>query len=899
MTTISPFTGKPISEDNMFFSQSTGLPTKDNEFYEAAKSQNQAERDATTTAAEQITEGVAKEGDWTDSDRSMLSMFITDSLGTIPFVGTGVELGTHAAAGAYWLLNPEIRDTKSPRDIYDEMMTSAEAEMAAFAEQKPIAAGVGSFAGAVMNPTALATGQVLGAAANIRSAQKAREAQQAASSVIIGKEAAEQAAIQSRQLAQQYSKAPSAAFNIASDVKAPVVASALVAGEGAALAYTQGGDVGQAAIIGAAVPFGFAALGGAANQLTKQRVYTEMGEGEDFIPLMYTESGAANLYRTVVGKAFGAQTLTQQQILSFTRRFPALNVLKDNGKTFINNTKVALNRAKAAISGDKDRAITIAKQHQDERLLELENSKIIEKSQVQQAKVQLEDHLGGLTEDEIKDAAVREADAAVNALQASFRALTIRSAAPAGVSDDVLNDLDLSDPRSALLILDDQWSKLGFQAAKSKVFSIDVNRVSKDMESLLDGNPEAVLALKQSGNLKAAVEFVSSVLEASAKGGKISGDDLVQLRSRVGTLINSLSEGSGTALVRKYVNDIQDYFDDIIIKQLSPEEAASFAADKAAWLNKRLVEDSVLKATGRSKASQGSYTADDWIEASKSATKRSTTRGQAPLQAQAEEVSNLAAERSSIIKQNASSQIKQAKELAQRQLQTEANAAKKAKVDIQLETNKAKKAAREEYDKSAKTATDKANLETKLAEFEADMSTRMADYDSQIKELSGKLDWLAENSTRDNVSLFEQLFSTTILAAPVSALATGVVGPAGILVGTGTARALSTEAAQKAFAGQTKAQRMANAFLQNMSMAMRKTAADKGIDVRSSTVAAGESQPDRPIISSDVAKSIMRTSDKNKAAAFAGLLSRNQADKLKNQNPTLYKELKRAYDSQQ
>lgn len=896
MTINSQFTGNQVAEDNMFFGDATGMPSKDNMFYDDAKSKQQVEQDVKVDATAQLVAEDNSVDDWTDQDRQMLGYYITDMLGTVPFVGTGMEFGTALAANAFWLLNPELRGDKTREDIYNEMLTSSRAEMANWAEDKPLAAGLSSFTGAVMNPATLATGSVLGKAANIRKGEQVRQSSVAADTTLKGRAAAEQAALKSRELAQQYSGVPKAAFNVAADTPAPLLASAITAAEGGALAYTQGGDAGTAAAIGAVVPFGFAALGGAARQVTKPREFVELGTGEDFIPLMYTESGAANLYRTVVGKAFGAQSLTQQQILSFTRRFPALDVFKDGIEGFKLNTAKALARAKRTINTDKDEGIAIAKKQQEERIAEAEAAGLISVAEAKQAREALSDDIGGLSTDEIKDASLREADAAVNATQASFRAQAVRSAAPSGTGNDVLNDLDMESPQEALKLLDAQWSSIGFKTAKNKEFNINQDQIMNDMEALLDGNPEAVLALRQSGNLKSAIEFVGSVIEQSASGGKISGEDLVSLRSRVGTLINGLSEGSNTALVRKYINDIQDYFDDIIVKQLNPKEQAEFAADKAAWLNKIMVEDSVLKATGRNKASQGSFTADDWIESAKSISRRGAARGQAPLQKEAEETARLAKERSDLIKQNASNTIKEATEIARKQLKTEKRAIDERITKIKLDTQKAKEEARSRFNQTQKTAKDKAELDIRLAEFDSQMKTNLADYNSQLSDLEGKLRWITENSTRSNTSLFEQLFSTTILAAPV---VLAQAGSQAIMAGTGMARGLAAQSTQRALVGQTKAQRAANTFLDNMSVAMRRTAEDRGIDIRSSTVAAGEGKPRGPVVSQEVSKVLMKASDRNKAAAFKGFLQRNQADRIKAENPKLYKELKSAYDKQQ
>lgn len=885
-----------ISEDNVFFNTLAGEPSEDNVFSNINMSLSADSRQQQQQAVQGTLEEIEEKG-WDLNDTTMTFRAFTDGL----WLNKSEEIGTYLSAAAFKALNPDLAGGKTIKQIRDEMLAQSEAESAAFMEERPVASTAANIAGAILSPASLKAGQVLGATMQARNAATAAQSQATAQSVIQGSRAAQDAAMASSQLASQYSSLAPTAYNLATKTPKAVQAAALAAAEGGVIGY-EGVDPVQSAATSAAIsgviPFGFAGISKSAEAVAKTRVWQELGEGENFINLMYTESGLNGLYRTVVAKTFGAKTLAEQQMRQFTQRMPSSTVLNEQAVKYKENAKLALGRAFAVIGGKREDALEYAKEVQRARTLELKQQKLIDLGDLGDPSKSADDYLNGLTTEEIKEAAVREADAAVNAITATFRSSATRASAPSGVSAEELADLESLDPQAALRMLDDLWQRQGFRAAKNKTYDINSDTVLADLDSLLKNDAEAYLALKQSGSLNTVFEFVGKVLTESVEGGRIAGEDLVSMRSRIGTLLNGLSDDK--TLVRGYIDNVQTYIDDLIVKQLDPKAAQEFTADRSIWLNKLLVENATTRATGGNKASQGAFSADDWLESVKVFGKNRAARGTSPLQQEAVEASALARQRDLLIKRQANEQIKETLNAAKQTLRADRDALAKQRQTIQSKYLNDEAAIKADYEASAKTAKDKAVKEERLASVKQKHEEQLLGLEEQKKVVAAQTKWIAENSAKTNVSIFEQLFSSQLLAAPIT-LAAGATAGGGaiapvVIGGIGAGRALISEGTQRFAAGQTKAQRNATILLDSIRDSAQR-GREAGVSESGVGAVVGEGQRQKLVVTPEVRKALMGQNDRRKAATFEGMLARKQAEVLRIQDPTLYKELKRAYDN--
>jgi hypothetical protein len=822
-----------------------------------------------------------EEGKWDGEDTMLAARSFVDGL----VLNKAEEIGSWSAALAYKVLNPGTE--KSIGEIRGTMLSDLERESQQFREERPMAALATNVAGGILSPVSLKGGQMLSQGRNIRNAEAARRVQASAAGVVPG--LADDASIQAqRQLSQMYNAGGTglaggartttamspAIQNIVSRTPVMAQATALAGLEGAAFGYegaTTEEKIQNAATTGlfsAAFPPALSALGYGANAISRTRIAQQLGQGkDDFVNLMFTESGMGDVYRHIVGKAFGAASLVGNQIDSVTKRLP--KVITERGakptknfsgekiiggvdeaeqtlKTMKKDAQTAITRARNIARSNRDDAVEQARQLKDDVTLEVtagNRLKIDELDETARIRLNQVDEPANRTAAELEAAAVLEADRAVNKLQADFRSNALISALPSEAAEEagLLTSLN---PQQALQYLDDMWKNRGFRAAKSKTYSLDAESATNAIKRIVQKNSAAVALLD--GAPRRVVSYLQDVLENKVANGKINGEDLIDIRSKLGQFINNLSDNKGA--MRGLADEVQEYLDDAIRKQLSPEDAKSFDADKALWRNKRMVEEAITKATSGNRNMQGAFTSEDWIDAAKSSYRGLAARGKVVLQEEAQEISKLAKQRDLQIRELAN---KQAKEVLQ-EAGDEINAARlelgKAKRELNLQLKKQQQEINRQFRQSSRNAAERQRRDIALEQAKQDHRLNLSALDEALEAAKNKEKEIRELTTSkgSRLTIFEQSFASGVLGQVIG----GAIGRrldvgASLASGSFLARGLSWESTQRAIAGQTWWQ---NAIQRGLQVANRLaiSATEKGAGVQLPAVLAGQSAQSQP-----------------------------------------------------
>ena len=140
----------------------------------------------------------------------------------------------------------------------------------------------------------------------------------------------------------------------------------------------------------------------------------------------------------------------------------------------------------------------------------------------------------------VKAAAARDADSAVNAVEASFRTETLVKSLPTNARAGLADEIEAMSPQDALKAVREAWSTTGFSAAKNADYKINLSTVEKAIEKLIKKNATKVALAGANGKTAAATinNYVAAMIKERTKNGIMKGDDLIQLRSEIGTVIN-------------------------------------------------------------------------------------------------------------------------------------------------------------------------------------------------------------------------------------------------------------------------------------------------------------------------------------------------------------------------
>ena len=903
----SVFTGKEIAEDNEFSGDSNVSGVMSSLFADKRPALEAELEDGVNQEVSSLIQQ-AEEGSWDTSDSLQAARAFTDGM----WLNKGEEVGAWLGATAYKLFGMYGSEDKTIGQIKDEMLARSEADSAAFLEERPVAATAANIAGSILSPVSLKGGQLLGQAANLRKAELARQSAVQTGTALGGRSAVGATAAQADEagrLAQQLSGFSPRAYNIATQTRTPVLGAGLVGAESAVIG-AEGDTMGEKAqnalvtgAIGATFGGTLSLAGYATNKALQSNIAQQIGKGANFVNLMFTEHALAPVYQHVVAKAYGGRSLVEQQARAMVNRLPSLDTLKERGVNLKENAQKTLARAKAISAGSEEQQKAQAKRLAEDLKADLSAQGRIAKDELDTVSQQRIDELEQSVDvNALKAAAAREADAAVSAVESSFRTGAIIKALPTNAREGLADEIAAMAPQDALRAVRDSWSSVGFSAAKGAEYPMNLDVIKKRIEKILENNDTKVQLAGANGKTAATTinNYVTAMIKERAKNGVMSGEDLLQLRSEIGTVINNLSEKQ--TATRQITKPIQQFFDEMLMSRLSKEDAASFMQDRQLWQLKSTLEDAVSNATGRSKGVQGAFTADDWIVANKSQGTNFSSVGEGALQKEAQEVNNLAAQRKELIESNALRDADNLKKQTLQEVKAERGLLKTQKRQLTTENEARKLEINRAFEASKKTAKDSRERSDLLAEEKARFTQAMSTIDDDIAKLEKGIRFFQETLPKTG-SIFERLFATSILAS-VSPTSVAVddamnIGLNLAVTGSGVAKGLSTEAAQRFLAGQTGFQQAGSAIAQRLDDAAQKLAERTGVNYRPVVAAAvAPDAGDKKVFNEQTKRSIMNQGQLSKARIYTGLQNAGKLQALKAQDPALFKALKDVFDAQ-
>ena len=902
MAIKSALTGQEMSEDNPLALAASGEAFT-NPLMPSALPVLERQEQYVAEHMQAVTEKVDS-GNLDANDLEMAARAFIDGL----WLNKSEEIGSYIAATAVKLINPELVQGKSISDIANEMKVDLEAESAQFAEERPVLATTANIAGSLVSPASLAGGKVISEAAKLRQGAQAARASDEVAATLGGAFATR--SDEAAQLTQQLGRQQGGRIaEIVSKSPTPVAAATLAGAEGAVIGF-EGENTEEklknaafTAGISAAVPFAFAGAKKTYDFATENKMAQQIGKGGDFINLMFTEHGLAPVYKSVVSKAYGGRTLTEQQARKMAGRALTPAMARKAGEEFTNDAATKTKKAKAAITTASKENIAEIRLKLDEQI---EEAKLLSSKASGKAKEEYDQQLVLLQEakqnaDVAKTLAVKEADATVNAANAAFRGDALRQAAPPGTPNEMINDLGMMDPQDANAALDDFWRKYGFKVANGKEFTLDAKKATSFIDDIIKNHPE--LALVENGNLLRNIKiYVAEEITTKAPGGVMKGEDLLQLRSNIGRAINGLSNESVST--RRLSAEIQDYFHDILEQGLTKSEVAELAADRKAWSIRSTVEDAIAKASGGN-AKAGAFTATEYLDAVRSYSPRFAARGKGRLQAEAQKLAKVNDQNKANILDLADDQVKQVANQAIRDRASLANQLRKAKQKLKEELAEEIKELKRQNQVEKTSESARESLRLKIVDAKERHTLQLNDIDTKIATAKNEAKMIKDMmpSTFD-ASVFESLFNTSLVgqavlfATPRVSESLGASIGTSIAAGTGAANILSRELTQRILARQTQG-KWSQAAMREATTAAGKALESVGI-TPATTVGAQAGAvgalvaPKELMFSKERKEMIQRLPESGKKRLYQNLKANGRLERLQAEDPKLFKELKRA-----
>lgn len=902
MAIKSALTGQEMSEDNPLALAASGEAFT-NPLMPSALPVLERQEQYVAEHMQAVTEKVDS-GNLDANDLEMAARAFIDGL----WLNKSEEIGSYIAATAVKLINPELVQGKSISDIANEMKVDLEAESAQFAEERPVLATTANIAGSLVSPASLAGGKVISEAAKLRQGAQAARASDEVAATLGGAFATR--SDEAAQLTQQLGRQQGGRIaEIVSKSPTPVAAATLAGAEGAVIGF-EGENTEEklknaafTAGISAAVPFVFAGAKKTYDFATENKMAQQIGKGGDFINLMFTEHGLAPVYKSVVSKAYGGRTLTEQQARKMAGRALTPAMARKAGEEFTNDAATKTKKAKAAITTASKENIAEIRLKLDEQI---EEAKLLSSKASGKAKEEYDQQLVLLQEakqnaDVAKTLAVKEADATVNAANAAFRGDALRQAAPPGTPNEMINDLGMMDPQDANAALDDFWRKYGFKVANGKEFTLDAKKATSFIDDIIKNHPE--LALVENGNLLRNIKiYVAEEITTKAPGGVMKGEDLLQLRSNIGRAINGLSNESVST--RRLSAEIQDYFHDILEQGLTKSEVAELAADRKAWSIRSTVEDAIAKASGGN-AKAGAFTATEYLDAVRSYSPRFAARGKGRLQAEAQKLAKVNDQNKANILDLADDQVKQVANQAIRDRASLANQLRKAKQKLKEELAEEIKELKRQNQVEKTSESARESLRLKIVDAKERHTLQLNDIDTKIATAKNEAKMIKDMmpSTFD-ASVFESLFNTSLVgqavlfATPRVSESLGASIGTSIAAGTGAANILSRELTQRILARQTQG-KWSQAAMREATTAAGKALESVGI-TPATTVGAQAGAvgalvaPKELMFSKERKEMIQRLPESGKKRLYQNLKANGRLERLQAEDPKLFKELKRA-----
>ena len=897
----SVFTGKEISENNPYASLGSGVGFS-NPYAVDAMGPLERQEQYTAEYLQSYVEKVDTD-EVTADDLFMTARAFVDGL----WLNKGEEISSYISAAVVKVLEPEAFRDVSVSELRKQILTDEEAKSSVFAEESPILSTTANIAGNVLSPASIKAGQLLSQANRLRQGAQAAQTQaQVASQLGSGvAKVSDESALLAAQLGRQQSGATA---QLLSKAPIPVAASGVAAGEGYVIGYEGMTDQEKAdnalltAGISATVPFAFAGIKKGYDFFTESKIAQQLGEGKDFVNLMFTDHGLSGVYRSVVSKAYGGKTLSEQQARNVAGRAITTESAKIDGAKAVQEAGRKTKTAKETIKKDTVESIEATETKIQDKINELNK---LSKNAKGQAKVDYAKQIEELEAAQqspgaLRAIAVKEADEATNSANAFFRGKALRESAPPGATADEINELGAMDPQSANAFLDTLWSRRGFKVANGKTYTVVADDAVKFIDDIADDYSELALVGAERGGIIPSIKtFIQSQIAAKAPNGVISGEDLIQLRSTIGRAINGLSDNQTST--RKFAAEVQTYFDDLLETGLNKAEKETLDADKVAWSIRSVVDEAIAKSSGGN-ARLGAFDASNYLDALKSHSNRFVARGQGRLQEEAQSLATSTQRNKDNIIELANKEA----DLIRKQVIQD-----KSKLKIALQKQKDKiaadtKAQIENLKKQQKSqkigSTARQDLDIKIAETKESLTIQMADIDGKAARAGQELNALKEMMPSSfQPSVFESLFNSALVGQTMGLFIPSVRDQIGSTLVTGSlgANILAREVTQRLLARQTVGQSALRKGVTAIGDVAEKVGATTAMTTGGQAGFAGQlAVPQGVMFSSERKEAIRKMPISGKAALYRNLEAKEGAlDRLKAEDPKLFKELEKSYNA--
>ena len=324
--------------------------------------------------------------------------------------------------------------------------------------------------------------------------------------------------------------------------------------------------------IGAVMGGGLTKLADVASsrRVAQDLVNPETGE---FMPIQLAESkdsGLGSFYRDVLGRGwFAGKKLKEQQAPFFQREVneiegidDELNALKRNADDFASVKRDAVGSRREEIDSINAQARDAADQVRRDADLA-----------AQEAELQGIDELAGIAQRQ---------DSTVAGINQQFRREAAIEALPPHARG-LLDDVDLDDPFAVQGVIQDFYTKAGFQDARNRSFKFDDGDLAKSIKAAVRSDPN--LALQFEGVLEPQLQKMQRRLQGDAP---TPGTDLVP-EDYIDEMLAGefLIDGEALWAMRNVFKGtdwgkrrIKDVFDDFIIRNLDEDAARRFKQDK-------------------------------------------------------------------------------------------------------------------------------------------------------------------------------------------------------------------------------------------------------------------------------------------------------------------------------
>ena len=532
--------------------------------------------------------------------------------------------------------------------------------------------------------------------------------------------------------------------------------------------------------------------------LTRRRVEGDMVDAAgNFIPITLaaqspkgSEGFLHNLYRDVIGPAFGAKGVLREQEDVVIK--PISNVVEEH-KTFTKNLEDAADRQLSTIK------TTFIQNIKDQNKITEELKKLAAKEkgkdiQPLESKIKL---LKEGKDEQLAAQALTDFTTLTNARRLDFREKAFTHAMPDGATTaDRARIAAMSSMSDRMRAVDQLWKVKGYKMLTDRTYRFKAGEVdAKLKKTILSDDYFKVNNVDSKPFMDMVTKIQDDIGFFKDKNGRITGKTLGALRSKLGSVANKATDPQ----IRRGYYAIQSSIDDMIMAQMPKAAKEAFKRESQKWKSNVILRETVEAANNDTKA-RGAFTESDWVKEAFKNSKYDKRYATGPLVKDALALeSNLKSSEKSISKMASRAAKKKAFMVEGVLKQHKQALAKKLQA---LEAEKQAAIRKMGQDRFAAEEVGANTLEINKAQKE-------------LRELTEQLNTLQKLRTPENPSWFHSLAAHSILATG-GFLAGGPVGAlASPAIGVGASKLLATQGAQKALAGQTRVQQNIQRMLQS------------------------------------------------------------------------------------